>query len=175
MERTRANPSAAAHVEATAAGAAAARLARRVRDSEAQQAHGLAAPLVEGVTRFVAAHISEALRVEDLAAQLHLSRFHFARLFKQATGISPRQFVIRLRVEAARGLLERSELTVGAIAYRTGFASQSQFAKLFRRVTRKTPAEYRQTLPVAAPRSDVRDRGRPSTPHSYRGAAARKL
>ena len=72
-----------------------------------------------------------------------MSPYHFARLFKQATGVSPRQFVIRRRIEAAKILLAARRLSIGEVALAVGFCSQSHFTTSFRRSTGITPGHYR--------------------------------
>jgi AraC-like DNA-binding protein len=101
--------------------------------------------LVWRLTEFINANLAASLPLRLLAAQFHLSAFYFARLFKDTTGIAPHQFVIHLRLAAAERLLTHTVLPIADIAYRTGFSSQSQMAKLFRRRTNMTPIEYRRS------------------------------
>ena len=73
-----------------------------------------------------------------------VSPYHFSRLFKQATGFSPYQFLIECRVLAAQQLLRaQRELSLGEIAFRCGFADQSSFTRCFRQRTGLTPKQYR--------------------------------
>jgi AraC family transcriptional regulator len=69
---------------------------------------------------------------------------HFARLFKESTGVAPHQYVTAKRVERACRLLAQSELPVIEIALRSGFSAQSSFTTTFRRVTRMAPRAYRR-------------------------------
>jgi AraC family transcriptional regulator len=82
--------------------------------------------------------------LDRLAAEVALSKFHFHRLFKQTTGISPAKFQLNARMSEARRLLRESKLSVVAIAADLGYSSPSHFAQVFRRETRMTPSEYRR-------------------------------
>jgi AraC family transcriptional regulator len=75
-----------------------------------------------------------------------MSPFHFARCFKQTTGMTPHQFVTRERILRARKLLTSTEQPIGEIALSLGFASQSHFADVYRRITGSTPRRDRGTL-----------------------------
>ncbi|MDQ8756194.1 AraC family transcriptional regulator [Sphingosinicella sp. LHD-64] len=81
--------------------------------------------------------------LDDLAALAGLSRFHFLRIFKQATGLTPVAYRNQRRVEAARRLL-RGGLPIAEIALATGFADQSHLTRQFQRLVGTSPARYRQ-------------------------------
>nr|WP_058998923.1 helix-turn-helix transcriptional regulator [Leptolyngbya sp. NIES-2104] len=68
-----------------------------------------------------------------------MSPHHFSRLFKQSTGLSPHQYVIRCRVERAKQLLLKGEMTIAEVAATVGFYDQSHFAHYFRRLMGVTP------------------------------------
>src|SRR5262249_34027643 len=97
--------------------------------------------------RCVKAHIDEnlqgALTLEELSAVVHMSAFHFARLFKRSTGVPPHRFVIQRRVDQARALLAMPTISIAEIARSVGFSSPSHFATTFRRVVGVTPSQYR--------------------------------
>lgn len=89
-------------------------------------------------------HLDEDLRVESLAARAHMSPRSFARRFRDETGTTPAVFVEQLRVEAARRLLESTDLTVAAIARRVGMHHPETLHRAFRRRAGTTPDSYRQ-------------------------------
>ncbi|WP_290884060.1 helix-turn-helix transcriptional regulator [Fischerella sp.] len=68
------------------------------------------------------------------------------RLFKQAMGLTPRQYVIRCRIETAKRLLAKWELSITEISDRLGFTSHSHFTTFFRKHTGITPTAYRRGL-----------------------------
>lgn len=104
---------------------------------------GLPAVRLRRVEAYVEAHLSEDVRLEDLAGEAALSEYYFARLFRESTGESPHQYVIRRRMEAARGLLAETDWTVQRVAMAVGYDSASHFRTLFKRATGTTPSRFR--------------------------------
>ena len=94
--------------------------------------------------RFIDHHLSERLRVADLAAQACLSEAHFSERFRQSTGISPWQYVMRRRLESARRLVQQSRLPLSEIAARTGFTSQSALSRACRKAFGRPPSQLRR-------------------------------
>ncbi|WP_417416618.1 GlxA family transcriptional regulator [Hoeflea sp.] len=93
-------------------------------------------------------HVQDDLGVEALAAHCNLSGRTFLRRFKAATGLNPNAYVQALRVEKARGLLERTRDPVGAVGWAVGYHDLSAFGRVFRSVTGLTAAEYRRRFSV---------------------------
>src|SRR5690606_19532862 len=75
--------------------------------------------------------ISQDISLDELAAEGGLSPFHFARMFKQSVGVSPRVYLTRLRMERAGELLERTELPITEIAQECGYSSNQVLARVF--------------------------------------------
>jgi AraC family transcriptional regulator len=94
------------------------------------------------VVDFIDAHLSEDVSLIALARQAHVSPFHFARLFRRTVGIPPHQFVLRLRIQRAIGLMKTRTLSLAHIAAESGFHDQPHFTRAFRAVTGTTPAAY---------------------------------
>lgn len=86
----------------------------------------------------------EPWTLEQLARSAHLSRTSLLRIFRQATGRSPIDYLIGLRIEAAKRLLRQSELSMTEIALETGFGDSNYFARQFRLVTGRTPTIFRR-------------------------------
>jgi AraC family transcriptional regulator len=107
---------------------------------------GLPTGRMRRVTEYVAAHLEREISLRDLALQAEMSVFHFARMFKQGTGLPPHQYVLRRRIEHARSLLADLELTIGDVAVRCGFAHPSHFSDSFHRLQGVTPTEYRRSI-----------------------------
>lgn len=138
------------HAAAHPAAAIRAHLRRPGRPPRAEriQPHHLAA-----IDSFIDRNIENVLRIDDLAAQVGLSRYHFLRCFKRATGSSPLQYVLARRVEHARQLLAQSEESIAAVAYAAGFSSQSHLNAMFKRHFGITPGAFVRAhrRPAAAP------------------------
>ena len=117
---------------------------------------GLPASKVRRVIAFIENNLQQELRLEELAAVTHMSPYHFARLFKRATGVSPHRFVVRRRIAAATALLTESTSSIGSIARTVGFRTASHFATTVRRVTGMTPSSYRGRSGVAEPPVETR-------------------
>ena len=95
------------------------------------------------VRDYVDTHLSGTLTLDDLAGAVHMSAFHFARLFKLSTGETPHRFVTRLRMERAKLLLQNTESSMVNIASGVRFSSKSHFAAAFRRCVGVSPAVFR--------------------------------
>jgi len=96
------------------------------------------------ITDWMSEHVAEEFDLERLASQAGLSKFHFNRLFKNATGMSPSQYHINLRMDAARRMLRETKKSIIAVAMDVGYSNPSHFAKLFRRETGLSPSDYRR-------------------------------
>ncbi len=83
--------------------------------------------------------------VEQMAEQVGLSEAHFSRIFHQAMGQTARDFLVETRLHAARELLSTTDLSIGAIAERLGYADIYFFSRQFKRKTGITPTDYRRT------------------------------
>jgi AraC family transcriptional regulator len=79
----------------------------------------------------------------ELAKQTNTSPFHFMRLFKQTTGISPHQFILQLKIERAKQLINKSQLSLTEIAYELGFTDQAHFSNAFKKIIGVAPRQYR--------------------------------
>lgn len=97
-------------------------------------------------TDFLYANFTSNPTLEDAASAACLSRFHFLRLFREAYGKTPHQFLLGLRMERAKTLLENQRLTVAEIASQVGFPDTSSFSKAFFRANGVWPSSYRKGL-----------------------------
>jgi AraC family transcriptional regulator len=104
---------------------------------------GLPPHRLRQVQAFVRDHLSGVLHVERLAAEAHMSQYHFARMFKHATGQSPHLYVVMQRVSHAKALLQDTDLRLLEIAEQSGFRTQAHFTAVFSRYTGMTPRSFR--------------------------------
>jgi AraC family transcriptional regulator len=88
-------------------------------------------------------HLNESLSVRKLAGLAKMSPYHFGRLFKQSTGLSPHQYLLQLRIAKAKELLEDRGLSLAEISSRLGFASRAHFTTVFRKRVGTPPKEFR--------------------------------
>ena len=107
-----------------------------------QSKGGLAKHKLRLVVEFINEHLSEDTSLNALAGLCDLSVVHFAKAFKQSTGFAPHAFVNLRRIERAKELLQKSDLTVTGIAASLGFTDHSHLAKVFRRYTGTSPTAY---------------------------------
>jgi AraC family transcriptional regulator len=91
---------------------------------------------------FMETNLGERFTLHALAASAGCSRFHFARLFRACMGESPMEYLMRLRVERGRQLLERGGQSICEIAVLLGFCDQSHFTRRFRDHTGMSPRDY---------------------------------
>ncbi|KAB1072358.1 helix-turn-helix transcriptional regulator [Methylobacterium planeticum] len=95
------------------------------------------------VLDYIDAHFAELIRLDHLADEACLSPFHFARLFREATGVTPHRYVTNRRVHAAREALALDQASLLEIALAYGFGTQDNFIRVFRKSTGLTPGQYR--------------------------------
>ena len=89
-------------------------------------------------------HLAENVPVERLAAMSNYSPTQFRRLFRELTQMSPSEYVMRARLNAAKTLLTTTDRLVADIAQDVGFYDHAHFIHSFRRATGQTPADYRR-------------------------------
>jgi AraC family transcriptional regulator len=89
-------------------------------------------------------NFSRGVSLAELASLTGLSRSWFARGFRGATGVSPYSWALRIRVQRAQELLLKGNIPLASIAIQVGFADQSHFTKVFRRLAGATPREWKQ-------------------------------
>lgn len=81
---------------------------------------------------------------QKFAAKAGMSPFHFLRVFSQATGLTPHQYLLSTRIRAARFLLQSTSLSVKRIALDCGFSTEAAFCSTFRKREGRTPSQYRK-------------------------------
>ena len=101
---------------------------------------------VDQIRDFIMSDLTRNLSLDDLAGVAGVSPFHFARAFKQATGLSPLQYVLEQRLSSAREALATSKSSLADIAYDVGFSSQAHMTDVFKKRLGVTPGRYRKQL-----------------------------
>jgi len=105
---------------------------------------GLPAWQTRKVVAHVQANLSRRIPVHELARLLGLSTSHFCRAFKCTFGASPRQYVLRRRVEVAQGLMLTTSEPLSSIAVSCGMCDQPHFTRSFHRIVGETPYAWRR-------------------------------
>jgi AraC-like DNA-binding protein len=88
-------------------------------------------------------HSDEGLSLTKVAKAVHISANHLSDKFKEVTGVNFVDYIARRRTEKACGLLQNSNLRISEIALAVGFQSLSQFNRVFKKLTGKSPSAYR--------------------------------
>jgi AraC-like DNA-binding protein len=115
-------------------------IALLIRDASGEQKSGFD---VAGVQAFMLQNLDRPLNLQVLAEKVGLSKYHFSKRYKQATGFSPIEHLIRMKIEYARYLLETSDLSVGDIAAKVGYEDSLYFSRQFHKATGISPTRYR--------------------------------
>jgi AraC family transcriptional regulator len=111
--------------------------------AERRYINGLTNKKLANVLDLIESDLAEDLPLKVLAGAAGLSEYHFLRMFKQATGYTPHQYVINQRIERAKDLLCKTDMSITEIAYLLGFSTPAHFTHHFRRKTGITPSAMR--------------------------------
>jgi AraC family transcriptional regulator len=112
----------------------------------------MAQPRFQQVLDYIDSHLADDILLAALAQTVNVSPSHFAALFKQQTGVAPYQYILNQRVQRAKELLLRSDLTVAQVAAEVGFYDQSHLTRHMRRMLKITPAALQRQRIVQKPR-----------------------
>ena len=104
---------------------------------------GLGPARLRTITELVHAKMEDELTLVEMAQSVGLSLAHFSRIFRESTGETPHQFVLRNRIERAKEMLREPRARVLDVAVGCGFKTQQHFARVFRHVSGISPREYR--------------------------------
>jgi AraC-like DNA-binding protein len=99
---------------------------------------------MEKIDLFIKDHLDEPVVLQEMATLVGLSLSRFKAWFKEETGTTPLDYVLKYKIKNACQLLEKPSLTIADVAFETGFQNQQYFATVFRKFTGKSPGEYRK-------------------------------
>ncbi len=98
---------------------------------------------IEQAIRFIRENFQDQPDLDEIARQIHLSPFHFQRLFKEWAGVSPKKFLQFTSIEYAKQLLQQQK-TLATVSFETGLSGTSRLHDLFIQIEGMTPGEYQQ-------------------------------
>lgn len=101
---------------------------------------------IETVRTFILSNLDEPLTIEDLAAEVNMSKFYFLKEFKKAAGKTPYQFLMEVKMTRATEWIEDRSLSLADLAIRLGFSDQSHFSRVFKTHFGDSPGNYRKRL-----------------------------
>lgn len=122
----------------------ASRLLESALDGAMTHEAGLAPWQERKVLRHIEGRLDQPIRNQDLAGVVGLSLSHFGRRFKASFGVSPRDYLIRARVDRAKTLMHGKDAPLSQIALDSGFCDQAHMCRLFRVVVGSTPSRWRR-------------------------------
>lgn len=99
---------------------------------------------VDKAINYIHAHYVDSLTLQEVADAVHVSKNYFSILFKKTTGHNFIDYVIDLRIQKAKELLQATDLKIYEVAERSGTSDVKYFSKLFKKITGWTPNEYRE-------------------------------
>lgn len=93
---------------------------------------------------FIESNYNRDISLSDVAKYIFLSESYFAHTFKEAFGVSPKNYILKVRIGSAEELLSKTDLKISDIAISVGFSSQQRFNDIFKKHTGLTPLRYRK-------------------------------
>ncbi len=100
--------------------------------------------VTQKAVEYINSHIAENISIDDICAAIPMSKYHFCRKFKQATGLTVMDYVLQTRLVAAKHMLSSESFPVSEISGKCGFSSISYFCRVFKESTGMSPLQYRR-------------------------------
>ena len=97
---------------------------------------------LQQILDYISAYLDRDLSLKELGNVVQMSPYYFSRLFKETTGITPRQYIICRRIERAKKLLQQRKISIAEVAKEVGFVDQSHLHRHFKRLVGVTPKTY---------------------------------
>lgn len=100
--------------------------------------------LIQNVVSYIRHHLSDAIKTEDIAASLFMSRSHLSTRFKTETGMNLNEYIHYIKISEAKHLLAHTDKNLSLISNYLGYSSQSHFTRMFKKLVGISPMEYRE-------------------------------
>ncbi len=103
---------------------------------------------INNAVQYINEHFTEIITTPELAEIAHLSEGHFCNVFKSVTGMTAKEYINHLRIKKAAALLSSTDMSVTETALYSGFTDANYFARMFKKITGKTPYSMKKTAQV---------------------------
>lgn len=103
-----------------------------------------AAGIVQKAIEYINTHLHEEISIDEICRYIPVSKYYFCKKFKQVTGLTVMRYILKIRIDTAKNMLENTDLFVGQISERCGFSSQSYFCRVFKEALGITPLQYQK-------------------------------
>ncbi len=100
--------------------------------------------IINDAKKYISEHLDENISVKTISKKMHMSSTHLSRIFKQEAGYSPYEYVLISRLNKAKELLQKTDMSVAEIAFKVGFNSYTNFIYFFKKNTGMSPNKFRK-------------------------------
>lgn len=98
---------------------------------------------IETAKNFITTNYDKNISIKDIAGAVHVSSSYFSKIFKETTDFSPYDYLLAIRLDKAKELLQQTDNSIESIAYKTGFNSVSNFVFFFKKQMGISPLKFR--------------------------------
>jgi two-component system response regulator YesN len=102
--------------------------------------------IIQKADQYIYDHYGKEITLEEIAREVNLSSYYFSRFYKEETGINFSDKLAGVRIEKAKELLKREELTIKDVCYMVGYMEPNYFSKIFKKITGITASEYKKLM-----------------------------
>ncbi|MDF2608818.1 MAG: response regulator [Lachnospiraceae bacterium] len=102
--------------------------------------------IIKNADQYIYDHYAEEITLEDIAKEVNLSSYYFSRFYKEETGINFSDKLSGVRIEKAKELLKREDLSIKDVCYMVGYMEPNYFSKIFKKVTGVTASDYKKLI-----------------------------
>ncbi len=99
---------------------------------------------IDKVIHFVNSNYDRQISIDDMTNLIFISKYHFLRLFKSYTGLTPYKYLINYRINRSKSLIKETSLSINEISNRVGFTDVNNFIRYFKKLTGTTPLNYKK-------------------------------
>lgn len=102
--------------------------------------------IIDEIDSYIRRHLNDPISARDLAQHVHLNAAYLSDMMKHQTGSGCLEYIHRIKLSTAKEMLTTSDMSIGEISLKLGFADQNYFTRLFKRYYGSTPTQYRQNI-----------------------------